>query len=242
MVRKLCAIGLALVVGTLVFGQGGRIIPIDNFNDGDDDGWSYFDSTAGTPWGPATYDPTSGSYLLEAAGPVPAFDPNVGTIVATWEGSRDRRRFSNGSVRAKFRANAYGTTAGLVLRANDEDHTNYGFYGSTTFGTFYIERFDGSQASPQTIIAMADPEDAPFAAGEDWYMEAGVVGNNLWMKVWKVGDPEPARPLLRIRDRELGPGSGSLICVIAFFDPAAIEDPLVNISATFDDVTFSPGR
>src|SRR5262245_32353291 len=105
MVRKLCTLCLVLVAMTTVAAGGGGAILIDNFNDGNDDGWSRMDLTAGTPWGPATYDASSGEYLLETPGPVPVDDPNVGTIIATWEKSRGKSRFSNGSIRGRVRAN-----------------------------------------------------------------------------------------------------------------------------------------
>jgi hypothetical protein len=247
MFRKLCAFGLALVAcGALVAGSGnrGRGHLIDNFNDGDADGWSQMDFTAGEPWGPATYDASDGEYLLEVPDPVPADDINVGTVIATWEGSRGEPRFANGVMRARVRANDFGTTAGLVMRANDVDHTNYGFYGSTTFGTFYIERFDlfDPDAPGQTIIAMADLDEDPFEAGKDYHIEAKLVGDRMSLTAWKVGAKKPKRPTLTVRDDTLGPDSGTLICVITFFDPAAVEDDFVDISASFDDVTFKAKR
>jgi hypothetical protein len=241
MFRKLFLLGVALAISSAVWAAGGhRVIHVDNFNDGDDLGWSHMDLT---PQGTAVYDASGGAYLLESTELIPADDLNVGTIIATWEPSRGRRLFANGTVRGKVRANAHGTTAGYLLRANDETHTDYGFYGSTTFGTFYIERFDATTNpdAPQTIIAMADPLEAPFIAGEDYWFEASVVGNRLRFKVWNVGDEEPDEPLLSLKDKKLGPKSGTLICALAFFDPAAVEDPLVEVSATFDNITFTPG-
>lgn len=232
-----------LVLGccaTLWAAGGAQSILIDDFDDGDDEGWSHLDLT---PEQSAIYDASGGAYLLESSELIPADDINAGTIVATWEPSRERHRFANGAVRGMVRANAHGTTAGFILRANDEVHTDYGFFGSTTFGTFYIERFDAqaNPDAPQTIIAMSDPDEAPFAAGDDWHFEAGAVDNHLWLKVWKVGELEPDEPLLSLQDMELGPGSGQLVCAIAFFDPVAVEDPFVEVSATFDEITFSPG-
>ncbi len=243
MFRKLFLVCLAAATASGLFADElSRTMLIDNFSDGDDDGWTYDDFTAGTPWGPAVYDASSGEYLIEAADLVPADDPFVGTIVATWADSRGEPLFANGVGRVKVRANAYGTTAGILLRANDQDHTDYGFFGSTTFGTFYIERFDlvSDPDAPQTIIAMADPDLAPFAAGEDWYIEGKAVGDRIELKAWRVGDPEPEEPLLSVRDDAIGPETGSLLCLIVFFDPVAVEDDFVEVSASFDDVTFKP--
>jgi hypothetical protein len=208
---------------------------VDDFNDGNADGWSRIDFT-----GAATFDASSGAYRLRNAAPLPPDDPSVGTMASTWDGSAGNPAFGNGIVRGTVRANTQGTTAGFMLRANTDpaDDHNYGFYGSSSFGTFYIERFD-LNAGGQTIVAMADPAAHPFVAGEDYYIEARVVGDELSMKAWRVGDPEPAAALLTLRDSTFGPADGTLLGVIAFFDPAAVSGP-VQVDATFDNISFTP--
>jgi hypothetical protein len=216
-----------------------RGIFVDDFADGNNDGWTHIDFT-----GIATFDASSAAYRLRTADALPPDDASFGTMAATWEGSRDNPAFGHGIVRGSLRANTEGTTAGYLLRANtnpNEDH-DYGFFGSTSFGTFYIERFD-IQAGGQTIIAMADPAEHPFEVGEDYRIEAGVWGDRIWMRAWKVGEPRPVLPLLTVRDDTFGPEDGTLLNVIAFFDPAAVTGA-VQVDATFDDITFTrlPGR
>jgi hypothetical protein len=216
---------------------------VDDFDDGDDAGWTRFDSTAGKSFGPATFDVSSGAYTLSTAGAVPADDPMAGTLISTWEGSRNDAAFNHGAVRGIVRANTAGTTAGFLLRASDtpgSEH-DYGFYASSSFGTFYVERFDVTQPHPQSIIAMGDPATLPFAAGEDWYLEGRVVGGQLSLKAWKVGTPEPATPQLSVRDSTFGPEDGTLLCVIVMIDPAAVTEP-VQLSATFDTISFTAER
>jgi hypothetical protein len=212
-----------------------RGIFVDDFADGDDAGWTHIDFT-----GIATFDASSGAYRLRTSDALPPDDPSVGTMAATWEGSRDNPAFGHGIVHGTIRANTEGTTAGYLLRANtnpNEDH-DYGFFGSSSFGTFYVERFD-IQAGGQTIIAMADAAKHPFVAGEDYRIEAGVWGEHIWMRAWKVDDPRPLLPTLVVRDDTFGPEDGTLLNVIAFFDPAAVTGP-VQVDATFDDITFTP--
>jgi hypothetical protein len=219
-------------------------IPIDDFDDGDDGGWEREDFT---PAQVAVFDASSGSYTLDSMIPVPIDDPFVGTVDANWGPSENQPRFSNGTLRGTVRANTDGSTVGLLLRANDESGTDYGFYGSTGFGTFYIERFDATTnpEAPQTIIAMADLHQFPFVAGQTYRLEASVVGSRIRMKAWKVGDPEPDAPMLSLEDHGLKPASGSTICVITIFDPAplaAAGASEVRVSGTFDDITFTPGN
>jgi hypothetical protein len=248
MTRRFVALGLAFIaLVALPAGGPDHTITVDNFNDRDDDGWEHEDFTAGMPWGPATYDARSRAYRLESSGFVPVTDPFVGTVDAHWERSVGQPKFSNGTLRGTFRANTDGSTVGFLLRANDEAGTDYGFYGSTSFGTFYIERYDAGAdpAAPQTIIAMADARKFPFLAGETYHVEASVVGHKLRMKAWRDGECEPRHPMLSLSDKGLGPRSGSAICVIALLDPeplikAGVTE--VKVSGTFDAITFTPGE
>jgi hypothetical protein len=222
-------------VGTIVNDDAGYLI--DDFADGDDAGWTRIDFTGG-----ASFDASSGAYRLRTASSVPPDDPSVGTMAATWDASASDPAFGNGVVRGKVRANTHGTTAGFYLRGNTDpgsDH-DYGFYGSSSFGTFYIERFD-INAGGQTILAMADPTKHPFVAGKDYHIEGGVRGDRIWMRAWEVGMPRPERPLLVVHDATFGPEDGLLLGAIAFFDPAAVTGS-VQVDATFDDITFRPLR
>ncbi len=244
MIGKSTAMGLMLVAGTvLAGGRGNRVIVVDDFNDGDASGWEETDFTAGR----GSFTVVGGKYVLQTTEPIAIDDPSVGALDADWEPSMENPMFSNGTVRGTIRANTYGTTVGFLLRDSHETESDYGFFGSTSFGTFYIERFEllAHPEAPQTILAMADPEDFPFAAGEDWNIEARVIGRQLRMWAWKVGDQRPRRPLLSVADKVLGPDSGSGIAAIAFFGPAPLISQgvtEVQVSGTVDNITFTPGR
>jgi hypothetical protein len=184
--------------------------------------------------------------VLSTTEPIPVDDPSVGTLDADWERSEDRHKFANGTMRGTIRANTDGTTVGFLLRDSHETESDYGFFGSASFGTFYIEHFNlsANPTAPQTILAMADPEEHPFEVGVTYNLEASVVGHRLTLKAWKVGDPEPEKPILRASDRRLGPRSGSGIAAIAFFDPAPLMEAGVTavvVSGTVDAITFRPG-
>jgi hypothetical protein len=242
MSRKWLGIGLTLVAATALAAGGGTIL-IDNFNDGDSEGWEENDYTGGR----GSFDASSGSYLLETTEPIPVDDPSVGTLDADWERSEGKPRFANGTMRGLIRANTDGTTVGFSMRENHDFETAYGFWGSTSFGTFYIDRFDlfSNPDAPQTIIAMADPEEFPFEVGQTYVLEASVVGHKLTLKAWKVCDREPRRPILAVRDTEFGPESGSGLATLAYFDPVPlIEQGVteVDVSATVDNITFTPGH
>jgi hypothetical protein len=242
MKRHWIAIGLSLLALTAL-AAGGGVIRIDNFNDGDSEGWEENDFTGGR----GSFDASSGAYVLSTTEPIPIDDPSVGTLDADWERSENNRRFAHGTMRGIIRANTFGTTVGFLLRENHgESEHDYGFFGSTSFGTFYIERFDLSDPDgPQTIIAMADPEEFPFEVGETYVLEATVVGHKLELKAWNICDREPRKPILKVHDKEFGPKDGTGLAAIAFFDPvpllaAGVEE--VQVSATVDNLTFTPEK
>lgn len=241
---SLATLGLSLVTA-IMLGAGGPMgtIPVDNFDDGNSDGWSKNDLTGGR----GTFEVRSGSYFLETTEPIAVLDPSVGTLDSDWEPSEDEPTFANGTMRGTVRANTDGTTVGFLVRENHETETDYGFYGSTSFGTFYIEQYDlfGTPDAPQTIIAMADPDEFPFEVGVTYVLEASVINHKLTLKAWRADGPEPNRPVLTLHDKKFGPGAGSGLGVIAFFDPApllAAGVEAVVVSATVDDLTFTPAR
>jgi hypothetical protein len=234
------AIGLTLFAATGLAAAGTFLL--DDFNDGDAVGWDRNDFT-----GIGIYDASSGEYVIRAGGPIAVDDPSVGTMESHWERSLGAPQFTNGTMRGTVRANTYGTTAGFMLRDSDVTETDYGFYGSTSFGTFYIERFDlnAHPSAPQTIIAMADPEQFPFVAGVTYNLEASVVGDRLKLKAWPVGTAEPEAPILSVTDKALKPGPGDMIALIAFFDPEplmGIGVGRVSVSAAFDNIRFTPAK
>ena len=136
---------------------------------------------------------------------------------------------------------------GFLLRDNEETESDYGFYGSTSFGTFYIERFEfgAHPEAPQTIIAMADASKFPFVAGVNYHVEGSVVGKKISMKFWKVGDPEPGIPQLTVTDKTLKPGFGNRLSAVVFIDPAPLIQAGVGqvvVNGAFDDIHFHARR
>jgi hypothetical protein len=244
MKRIATAIGLAFVAVTLLAaGERNRTIPVDDFDDGDAAGWKEADFTGGR----GTFFVEDGAYHLETTEPIPVDDPSVGTLDADWEASEDVPLFSNGVMRGTIRANTAGTTVGFSMRENHEFETAYGFWGSASFGTFYIDRFElfANPEAPQTILAMADPEEFPFEVGVTYNIEASAVNHKLSLTVWRVGDPKPKRPTVEVKDRVLPPESGSGLAALAFFDPQPLMEAgetEVNVSGTVDSITFTPDK
>ncbi len=211
----------------------GETILLDDFNDGIDR-WTHVDWTIGTPFGPGMFSLDSGAFHITSPGPVP-----VGALFgATLDRTVDPM-YSNGLFRAKIRANSDGTFAFLAMRFVTQPGAAedvYLFGGSTTRRTFGIERTGGEIVADSQLTP-----DFSFDVGEEWIMEAGAIDlpddrTQLSLRAWPSGGPEPTEPQLSVVvPGSLGPGA------LGF----AVSNPLsatenATISATFDDVYFTP--
>ena len=90
-----------------------------------------------------------------------------------------------------------------------------------------------SNGGIRALDSFSDPQ-MEFTVGEDWIFEAGAVGNQLSLKVWRDGDPEPAVPQLNATDSAFSSGIFGLGTAAA----TAAPEPGI-VSATFDDVFFT---
>src|SRR3990172_5161733 len=226
--QSLSHIAAACFLSLAVAGNVEAVL-IDNFNDGNDDGWSHIDNTTGSPWGPGIFDANSGSYTLATSGIV-AEDPFFisDTLGSQWTGS-SAPQFSNGFFRAKMRANTEGTSFFLILRKTGG--SGYAFGGATNRNTFYISRVDDAVNIPLQELG---PPPSPITAGEDWIVEAGAVGSQLSLKVWRDGEMVPTAPQLAVID----PTYSSGMFVVSARKDWAFQGT-VQVSATFDDIVFT---
>jgi hypothetical protein len=125
----------------------------------------------------------------------------------------------------KFRSDSDAEPS-ILLRGNNETFTAYDFAaGGSNFG---IQLFVGGEGSRLATLPGVE-----FSQGEDWWMEAAAFGEQLSMKVWKDGTPEPATPQLTITDVTLTEGGFGIGVGLGVDD---LEPTIVN--ATFDDISF----
>jgi len=207
-------------------------ILIDDFNDGEADGWTIIDTTVGQPYGPGTYDAGSGAYHLQGGGLVQEGD--ISTLAALWDESSNTI-FSDGFVRAKVRCEVLGGTVEIGLRVSAHPETGFNYYsflGTTALGGRFLYN---KIVNNETVEIQELPANFSFGVNEDWYIEAGAVGDQVSMKVWRVGDPEPEFPQLALIDGALQTGQfgiSSAILGYPFPGPA-------RVSGTFDDIYFA---
>ena len=117
------------------------------------------------------------------------------SLGSVWKTSSDAI-YSNGFLRAKIRNNVVHTDVGLTMRVNPEDFSGYYFAASS----FLIPRVLYRKNIGGGAVSVLADVGACSSSFEDWTVEAGVVGDQLSMKVWRDGSPEPTTPQLLATD------------------------------------------
>jgi hypothetical protein len=204
------------------------MILIDDFDDGNDDGWTHYvmpDDDA--PWGPGIFDASSGEYNLKTTNEVTV--GTAGGIVSIWDASADPL-YSEGYLRATVRCESGGTNAALWLRAEPAVEGGGAYLFTTTiFGGLIA--FDCTDTSCRLLRE----SQVGFTRGEDWILEVGAVGNLLSAKIWRAGEAEPDKPQLEFRDGTYSTGQFGVDSFIG-----SNWQQREHASAFFDDIYFTP--
>jgi hypothetical protein len=204
---------------------------LDDFEDGMLDGWQHF--------GPAQSAVVDGRLVISSNAPVPnIFDEFAGFISMNYVPSVDSPSYTNGFARVTVSPLQRDTTAGIVLRAKSDGSADYEFWREPRAGKFFMSRFD-LNAEPQILeLATTERFAAPYEEGEEWIMEAGVVGSEISLKYWRPGDPEPAAPQLVAHNTAIPPFDPDFTTL---YVAAWHLSPTPRImSAAFDDLMFTP--
>ena len=189
--------GLIVVCSVCLFGEvraASMCTLLDDFSDGLD-GWHFVDRSETEAFGPGIFSVVSEALHLETTGILPT--NSFGTsLQAHWTDS-----VTDGYLRAKFSADTRGSHPSLMWRAT-QPKVLYVFWAVSDAGRFDIVRFNND--GPGTRLAEVN---LGFREGEDWMMEAGAVGNQLSLKAWRVGEPEPLLPQLTAVDSTFQSGT-----------------------------------
>lgn len=219
-------------------------IPIDDFTDGHADGWSTIDSTVGKPWGPSHFGVNGkGEYRLAANGPIPVW-ASEDFLASAWEPSSNDPFYSQGWLRARIRVGNHFNNPGLAMRSTGSLETGFSSYlfrlipdlrsrdHTLPSGTICIVRVGGPEDGGEAC------EPFPHDIDEDLWVMAGAVGDELTMKVWRVGELEPEEPQVTMIDGHHAQGEFG---VLSSRHSAAGGTTFVSpLSSTFDDITFTP--
>ena len=142
-------------------------------------------------------------------------------------------------MRAKVRTDTAGSVASIVFRSSGDLATgfnSYLFHARTEedgLGGFVFNRIEANEVADCRNV----DTDFVFSVGEDWWIEAGGVGDQLSMKVWPVGDPEPESPQLTFTDSTFSTGQLGVEANIVVFLDLPFQNP-ARVNSTFDDIEF----
>jgi hypothetical protein len=216
------------VLAGVVLTANGETIVIDDFNDGNEDGWTHVtDIPASRPWGPGIFDASSGAYHLGTTGVVGS-GFLVGGIRSAWDRSSDAM-FADGIWRTTLRVDNAGTEAGFVVRFDPKSVSGYvfGLDAPSQTGQPFFLRADRGVPAMLTYVAVPGVR---IRAGEDWILEAGAVGDLITMKAWPASQPEPDSPQFTLTDARYDSG---------LFAVGSSGYQGWQNSATFDDISFT---
>lgn len=173
----------------------GEIVPLgrsgllDDFNDGNDNGWSRYHITSMPP----IWEVVDGRYRLSLG--APAFMQSLEYILSRWNDSVvNPNTYRHGRVRMRFRILQPETDVFLLVRGL-----------TPAFGVQYWNgqaRLSIANLFNMTTASLPVFADVPIALsiGDDYMMEARFVGAELALKFWQASEPEPATPQLITED------------------------------------------
>jgi hypothetical protein len=194
---------------------GARADMLDDFNDGNDDGWTRFALAApGAMW-----DASTGVYGLSA----PEVPPG-GTIGSLLDITADPF-FSNGFWSAIVARETDNSRSDLAMRGDFENLNAYMFGWAPAFG-LVIGRVDGG-----ITTVLANEPGFVQDVGVEYILEAGAIGSDLELRMWLVGDERPDLPQVTATDSTYVSGMNGLLAV-------SRPDLPGDVSSTFDDVSF----
>ena len=237
-----CLATCALVLGVTTWLHG-QVIPIDDFDHMDSSlpGWTTLDLSNGQPWGPGSYDPSSGALRISHPGSalVPPGTPFAeSAMFAFWDDSTDPI-YQNGYLRAKIRTNEPQNSTAIEMRLDLSTVNGYVLFGFTQpptslpqyDGVFLMSKFVNGV---ETNIWNSGNDGIEYLVGEDWNVEFGTVGNKISAKVWKDGDSEPSSPQFLMIDDT--PITGGQISISS--DRTTSNTTDARGDGTFDDIYF----
>jgi hypothetical protein len=229
------ALASLLVVADHLHGQTKLI---DDFGDGNDDGWIRVDLLKPFGLGEAVFDASSNKYVISSADDVVPLPEGCTGAGSFWQpsatGHRDTHRYSNGTLRTTLRFDNDISNGFVALRGDVGTVSLYDFAANNSVDIIYIDRLENGVS----VTGGAGLVSAPFdlITDQEYVMEATAVGPHLSMKIWPVGDEEPAQPQISIVDHTLALGS---VGVTSYYCTGFDGDVL---STSFDDITFTPGN
>lgn len=149
-----------------------------------------------------------------------------GAALSCWDASFDGG-FSDGILRVTARSNTAAGYPLLLMRLASvaEVPGSYGMSATPSDQGFFAL---GRSEDPPAFLATLP---SSFTANQEWVFEAGTNGDEISLKVWRAGEPEPSKPQMTAVDSKYSDGG---FCLAAAMWPGYRDKP----SVTYRDVVF----
>ena len=192
-------------------------IIIDDFASG----WTNFHNFADAGV-PLEISSNEGEYTIGVAENV----TGSGAALSCWNASFDGG-FSDGILRVTARSNTAAGYPLLLMRLTAVAAVpgSYGMSATPSDQGFFAL---GRSENPPAFLATLP---SSFATDQEWIFEAGTIGEEISLKVWRIGDPEPSQPQMTAVDSKYSDGG---FCLTAAMWPGYKDKP----SVTYRDVVF----
>jgi len=235
---------------------------IDDFSDGNDDGWNRGGNLE--PLSQPMFDASSGRYQMGSSGdvdwlletPTSQVFPGLG---AGYISSSGNSQYGNGVFTVNVILDNSSSSAFLSLRGAPQSPPGrlwasaYHFSVNNAGDALYIARQGGdsacaAQVAAECYLGSLGLSPGSVSAGIEYFLQASAIGDTLGLKFWAATDPEPSAPqltalttqhLVTLSGTGIGVGlyASEVISVPTEF-PGIVTSP--PISGSFDNVSFSP--
>ncbi len=231
----LATAGLALAIA-FVASPAAADPPVgEDFNLGDASNWEQVDPLAGI-FGPTSFGVVDKRYRITTQ-PLPPVTALIGAAARFDPSTATPSSYADGVVRAVIRMHNSSTNAGIVVR-NSPDRSA----PSGSDGYFFFL----ANAQVPKSIGIADfaasggnltATSYPLTANTDYLVEGRFIGDQLSLKVWPLGSPEPAVPQVTLTNAQYQAGA---IGAVVYNLPSTLGGTGGALDASFDDLTFTP--
>jgi hypothetical protein len=210
---------------------GARAEVIDNFDDGNDQGWTRFLADPFQPGGPFAFDASSGEYRLSS------FDTLFSDEACGMYSFRldlAQPQYTDGVWSLRLRSNSNATQTHAIARAILTPTGIVGYGVEVNFQSNTSLRVYAALDDVVVTLATRSRFDFTPAVGMNYLMDFALFGADLSVTIWPEGSPRPAQPQLTATDSGTPLGQGAF--GVALIKPGS--GPAGRLTGAFDSISF----
>ncbi len=169
-------------------------VTLEDWSSGNDSAWTHVDLLALYGLGGTNYQVSGGQYHLTSNLELPPLPQTVGAASLFNQSIIDPNAYANGFLTTRFTIHNGNSCAFVPMRANASALDFISFFAENDPDRIGVTVFDNFQYVNGASVPF------PVANDTEYFLTAGAVGSELSVKVWLVGDQEPAAPQVILLD------------------------------------------